>query len=182
MRYPEERFRSLYNNLLLRAVDAGGTWGSEEIRIRGGIIGQTLGLDPDRPMMYVEARIFSFVRTLEILHVGTSQAERAQRRFSTTERTWVRRMQAKTGKQRVRAAYEDAMMQENDDRWNDWEMIVALEGIRDNIRPKMDRSVYMMRLMRDLGMTEHQGPSRAEAEDALATLWRLIWYFRMHKV
>ena len=133
-------------------------------------------------MMYVEAHIFSFVRTLEILHVGTSQAERAQRRFSTTERTWVRRMQAKTGKQRVRAAYEDAMMQENDDRWNDWEMIVALEGIRDNIRPKMDRPVYMMRLMRDLGMTEHQGPSRAEAEDALATLWRLIWYFRMYKV
>ena len=43
MRYPEERFRNLYNNLLLRAVDAGGTWGSEEIRIRGGIIGQTLG-------------------------------------------------------------------------------------------------------------------------------------------
>jgi len=181
-RYPEERFRSLYNNLLLRAVNTGSSWIDEEIRIRGGIIGQMLGLPPDSPLALVESRIFDVVRTLEIIHVGTSPAQNTPRRSSTSIRTWGSRMQQKTGGERVRAAYDDALTIPNGDRWNDWELIVALEGIRDNIALETDRRVYEGRLVKHLGLPIQEGPSRTEAAEALAKLWRVIWFLRMYKV
>lgn len=120
-----------------------------------------------------EKAVRRFVRRLEVMNVGCGASlEEAASRTVLPETV--------DGEKRVRSILFSVAKGEQ--KWNDWELVAALEGISDNISFGVEGEDWRRRAVRAVGGEVEDLPTRDGAVETINRLVGALYYFRKYLI